>query len=142
MTKEKFRNLLDLIPLLILTISAALMIWTVFTQNYSFFWQQLLGLPILAIDICLFFWRHKTGIVFLGITLLLGLFGIISLSYPLYTSRFYFGHDTSGISLYYGDPIYFLWLLIYFILSNRHFYQLDTKKFWIDLFAKSSDKTP
>ena len=141
MTKEKFKNLLEFILLLILTVSALQMVWKVITLDTYLVWKQIFALLILAIDVCLFLWRHKTGVVILGITILLALIGLISFSYTISATTRYFGPGDSKIPIFYGQPTFFLLLLISFLISKRHFYQLDTKQYWIDLIAKSSNKT-
>jgi hypothetical protein len=82
----------------------------------------------------LFIIRHKIGVLSLGLTLILGLFKL--LSYSAVMTFYSFGGSLNGQSS--GElkiqPIFLLWLLIYFIISGRHFVGIFTKEYWRDIF--------
>jgi len=137
MTKDKIRNLLDFIPLIILTISAIFLIWTVFTTDSGFLWKHFVGLCFLPLNYLAFWWRHKVGVIALGLTLIVGLLSLLSYSHSVTTSTWTIGKsEDSQIPIFYGQPIFLLWLLIHFILSGRHYVAIATKKYWQDLFNK------
>ena len=142
MTKQKIKYLLDFIPLLILIISAIILIWVVVTTDTVFQWRHIAGLIILPINIGLFFWQHKVGVLALCLTLLLGLLGVISFSDAITTTTAYFGKSEDfKLPVFHGQPIFLLWLLIHFIVSGRYYVGIVTKKYWQDflLFKEQNE---
>jgi len=138
MTKDKIKNLLDFVPLIILTISAIILLWTVITKDTGFLWKHIVGLCFLPIIFLAFRWRHKVGVLVLGLTLLIGLLSLLSYSHSVTTSTWTIGKSAdSQIPIFYGQPIFLLWLLIHFIVSGRHYVGIATKRYWQDLFNKS-----
>lgn len=138
MTKNKIKNLLDFVPLIILIVYAIVLIWTIMTTNIIFSYEHYIGLTLLGITTGLFLRRHKLGVLLLGLTLLLGLFKIVS--YSAVITFHSFGGSINGRS----SPeikiqgIFLLWLLIHFIVSGRHYVGIATKKYWQNLFNKTS----
>ena len=142
MTKDKIKNLLDFVPLIILTISAIVLVWTVITTETAFLWKHIVGLILLPLNYWAFWWRHKVGVLALGLTLLIGLLSLLSYSHAVTTSTWTIGKSSdSQIPVFYGQPIFLLWLLIHFIVSGRHYVAIATKKYWQDLFAKPIEIT-
>lgn len=80
MNKEKLKQASDFIPLIILLVYAIKLSWTLASTNYAFVWRNVVGLIVLPITILGFYRQHRIGILFLGVTLLLGLFGLLSYS--------------------------------------------------------------
>jgi len=136
MTKNRIKYLLDFIPLIILIVSAIISIYTVETTDQNFLWEHIVGLTVLPINIGLFLWRHKIAVLALGITLVLGFFTVLSYDIPFTVQRFAFAE----IPLYYGQSIFLLWLLIYFVVSWRHFTDIDLKEYWQNLDQKQEYK--
>ena len=139
MTKNKFKYYLDFVPLIILIVCAIILIANVITYKTFFFWRHIIGLIVLSVNIWLFFWRHQIAVLALGLTLFLGLFGAISFSYAIAITTTYIGKD-SKIPIFYGQPIFLLWLLIHFIVSGRYYLGIGTKEYWIELFATLKHK--
>jgi hypothetical protein len=140
MTKEKIKPLLDFIPFVILTISAIVLVWTNIATNSVFMWRHFVGLFFLPIILLAFRYKHKIGVLVLGLTLLLGLLTVLSYSNTVTTSTLTIGKTSdSQITFFYGQPIFLLWLLIHFIVSGRHYVGIVTKKYWQDLFNKSNE---
>jgi len=141
MTKDKIKNLLDFVPLIILTICAIILIWTVGTTNIVFSYEHYIGLTLLVITAGLFAKQHKIGVLSLGLTLLFGLFKILSYSPEI---TFYSiggsinGHSSGDIKI---QGVFILWLIIHFALSARHYIGILTKKYWQDLLNKSVVET-
>ena len=137
MTKNKIKNLLDFIPLIILTVSSLIMVWTVSTTNIVLQSKHYIGLIFLVISVGFIIKRHKLGVLLLGLTLLLVLFKV--LSYSAVISYYSFGGSING----YTSPeikiqsIFLLWLLIHFIVSGRHYVGIATKKYWQNIFNTS-----
>jgi hypothetical protein len=136
MKKEKIKNLLDFVPLIILTVYAFILVWTVVSLETGFLWEHIVGLSFLPINYFLFWWRHKVGIIGLGLTLLIGLFGLLSYSHSMSITTHWIGLGDIGIPVFYGQPIFLLWLLIHIIVSGRHYVGIVTKKYWLELVGK------
>jgi len=134
MTKEKIKYYLDFVPLAILTITALCLIWTIATTNVMLLWKHYVGLIALVINFFLFWWQHKSGVIGLGVTLLAGLFSLLSFDYSITTTTLSLGQAGSRIPVFYGQPIFLLWFIIHFILSFRHYIGVLTKKYWEDVF--------
>ncbi|MBL7733098.1 MAG: hypothetical protein JNM88_18145 [Chitinophagaceae bacterium] len=138
MTKNQIKNLSDFVPLIILTISAIILVWTIMTTEYVFQWKHIVGLCFLPIIFIAFRLRHKVGVLVSGLTLLLGLVSLLSYSPAVTTTILTFGkNEDSQIPVFYGQPIFLLWLLIHFIVSGRHYVAIATKKYWQEIFSKS-----
>ena len=138
MTKNKVKDLSDFIPLIILTISAYILLWTVATTEITFLWKHIVGLIILPFNLIAFWWRHKIGVLALGLTLIIGLFGLLSYSPSVTSTTFSVGKTDKNIPIFYGQPVFIFWLLIHFVLSARHYVGVLTKKYWQNLFKNLS----
>jgi hypothetical protein len=137
MKENKIKYLLDFVPLIILTISAVVLIWTVITNHTGFLWKHVVGLVVLPLNYFAFWWRHKVGVLALGLTLIVGLLSLLSYSHSVTTSSLTIGKTSdSQMTFFYGQPIFLLWLLIHFIVSGRHYVAIATSKYWKDLFKK------
>jgi hypothetical protein len=141
MTKNKIKYFLDILPLLLLTISAIILVWTVVSNDTGFLWKHIVGLCFLPIILLSFWWRHKVGVLVLGLTLILGLLSLLSYSYSVTTIKPWIGIAGAQIPIFYGQPIFLLWLLIHFIVSGRHYVGISTKKYWRDLLNKPIKNT-
>src|SRR4051794_23478830 len=80
MTKDKIKNLLDFIPLLILTVSAIYVVWARINDGTLLKWQHWLALVLLAINYFLFTKNHQLGVLVLGLSLIIGLSGVTQYS--------------------------------------------------------------
>ena len=142
MTKDKIKDRLDFVPFIILIISAIVLVSTVISTDIVFMWKHIIGLCLLSIIFFAFWWRHKIGVLVLGLTLLIGLLSLLSYSPAVTTSTWTIGKNAdSQIPIFYGQPIFLLWLLIHFIVSGRHYFGIVTKKYWQELFSKSIEET-
>jgi len=130
--KRNVPTYLDYIPLIILIVSAARLIFTVTNSEILLVWKHYLGLGFLTLAIVLFFLRHLYGVLFLGVLLLFGLIGIISFSPAIRTTSFGFGDST----LPSFQPIFLLWLAIYFIVSWRQIVGIGTRQYWKEVKNK------
>ena len=141
MTKEKIKYILDFIPLVILTVYTIILFWTVSTTNIIFSYEHYIGLTLLFITAVFFILRHKLGVLFSGLTLLLGLFKVLSYS-AVITFHSYGGsingHSSPEIKI---QTVFLLWLLIHFLFSGRHYVGIMTKKYWQNLLSKSVVET-
>jgi hypothetical protein len=138
MTKDRIKIFLDFVPFIILVISAIVLVWTIGTTDTVLMREHIIGLCFLPLILLAFWWRHKAGVLFLGFTLVAGLLTLLSYSYAVTTSTWTIGKSAdSQIPIFYGQPIFLLWLLIHFIVSGRHYVGILTKKFWQELFDES-----
>jgi hypothetical protein len=140
MTKDKIKNLLDYIPLITLTVSSFILIETVAATHTSFLWRHIAGLIILPIVYFMFWWRHKTGVVVLGLSILLGLFSVISYSYSVVTMGYFIAFGTAELNVS-CQPIFLLWIILHFIFSSRHYRGIFIKQYWHDLFIRNPEKS-
>ncbi len=131
--KSSLKKKLDLIPLLILIISAAYLIWTYLDGQILFLWKHLVGLIFLAITSILFFKLHKLAVISLGLLIILGLFGILSFSPEVTTLTFGKSLDDLEIPILRFQPIFLAWATIHFVLSGRYYIGVVTKKYWSDI---------
>jgi len=137
MIKKKIKNFLDFIPLFILTVSAIFLIWRVSTNEIGLLWKHIFGLILLPINYLLFFWRHKVGVLALGLTLLFGLVSLLSYSPVITTTTLSKEVGDGSVPFFYGQLIFLLWIVIHFILSGRHYVGIATKKYWHGLINNS-----
>lgn len=141
MTKEKVMYYLDFVPIVILTISAINLVWTIFNTDTVFAWKHYLALFILPINYFLFWWKHKLGVVGLGLTIILGLLSFLSFDPAISTYTVSMGKEGVSIPVFYGQPIFLLWFIIYFVLSVRHYVGVLTQKYWQELFHNLSKRS-
>ena len=132
MTRD-IKRYLDYIPLIILIVSAILLILTAANSEIILVWRHYIALILLATTIILFFIRHLFGVLSLGVVLLFGLIGILSFSPAITTGSFEFG----GFKLLSFQPIFLLWLVIYFIVCWRHIVGIGTTKYWNEVKNKA-----
>ena len=140
MPKDTIKNLLDFIPLFVLTVYTIIMFWTISTTNIVLQSEHYIGMTFLVITVGLFIVRHKLGVLSLGLTLLLGLFKVLSYSAVISFHSFggsINGHSSPEIKI---QAIFLLWLLVHFIVSGRHYVGIARKKYWQKLFDKSITK--
>ena len=133
--KKKIKYYLDFAPLIILTISAAILIWTVSTTDTALSWKHIVGLILLPLNYFLFFKNHKVGVVALGLTLLIGMVSLLSFSPRISTSTISIGKNSDFlIPVFYGQSIFLLWLIIHFVISARHYFGILTRHYWKNLY--------
>ena len=131
MKKNKIKVLLDYLPLVILIVSACILIWTIATTDIVLVWKHYVGLISIPIISFLFYKRHLFDVLSLGITLVLGMIGIISFSPAISITTFGLGNSLDwSITLLRFQPIFLLWALIHFILSGRYYFGILSKKYW------------
>ena len=138
MKKDKIKNNLDFVPLFILTISGIILLLTVLSTESDFLWKHIVGLCLLPIIFLAFLWRHKIGVLVLGLTLIFGLFSMLSYNYNITTTNYWIGIAEVEIPIFYGQPIFLLWLIIHYIFSGRHYVGIRTKEYWKELLKEPS----
>jgi hypothetical protein len=131
--KNKIRTYLSYLPLLILLVSAAILIWTISSSDIVLTWKHYIGLVLLAIATVLFFIRHLYGVLLTAVILLLGLIGILSYSPAITMFSFGWGTPDKGVTLLVFQPIFLLWTVIYCIVSGRHFVGIASREYWVEV---------
>ena len=133
----KTKKLLDYIPFLILVVSTIILLLRVSNSEMLLVWKHYLGIMLLITIAVLFYIRHLFGVLFLGFTLLTGLIGLLSYSPAITTTSFGLGIGEEGsITLLRFQPIFLLWLTIYFILSGKYFVGIASSKYWREVKNK------
>lgn len=141
MTKDKIKNISDFIPLAILTISAIILTYKVIATDALIIWKHIAGFIFLPVNYFLFRWQHKIGVLSLGLTLFTGLAGLISYNHAIVTASSYINFGDIRIPVFYGQPIFLLWLLLHFIVSGRHYLGIGTKSYWQEILSKETGGT-
>ena len=109
--------------------SALYLVYSYFTSDILFIWKHYVGFCMLSITTLLFLKNHKLGILSLGLTLILGLFSLLSFS-PAITTIY---AGVSKIDLIRFQPMFVLWSVIHFILSGRYYVGIANSKYWNNL---------
>ena len=134
---SKIKKRLDFIPLIGLVGSAIYLIWTVTHSDIVLVWKHYFAIALLISTIILFGIRHLLGVLFLGVNLTIGLIGLLSFSPSITSMTFGLGHSGgNAMTLLKFQPIFLLWLIIYFIFSGRHFVGIASKKYWAEFKSK------
>ena len=140
MRKIKSNQILDFVPLLILILLAIRLCWVVINSDIIFSWQHIIALIWLTIILILLYKNHKLGIVCLGLFLISGYWGLVSLSPTLetYSSSLDFGK--LKIPLSNGQPIIILLTFFHFIFSHRYYFGIVTKKYWKNILIQEKNE--
>ncbi len=139
MKREKVNQYLDYIPLLFLLIEVVLLIGDIITTEYLISRPHYLGFFFLALVSCLFFWKHKVGVLALAFTLLLGILGFIS--FDIAIAIMTIGKSSNSVNLQF-QPIFILWILLHVIISRRHYFGIASKKYWTELKEELTANRP
>lgn len=132
MEKQRIKKLLDFIPYLILVIYAFILVLDIATSNFVLTWRNITGLVVLPIILVAFLLQHKLGILFLGITLLFGLFGLLSYTPGITSSTLSLILNDNRIT-FWCQPMFLIWVILHVVLSGRYYVGILTKKYWSDL---------
>jgi hypothetical protein len=90
-------------------------------------------LIFLVVAVVLFYVKHLYGVLFIGVTLIVGLVGLLSYSPAITAYTFGVGNSENGVSVLRFQPIFLLWVVIYFVTSGRHFVGLASRKYWVEV---------
>lgn len=132
MKNDKLKRVLDYIPLLVLVILFAVLAVKISTTENVFQWKHILGIILISINFFLFYRNHKAGVLTLCVILLMGLVGLISYNISIGIYTFSIGKNgESQMPVFYGQPIFLLWLLLHFVLSFRYYVGILSKKYWV-----------
>ncbi len=124
------KHLLDLIPIVVLAIYAIVLLVTIASTDMVLNWKHYLGFGFLIITIITVFKNHQLGTLCLGLILLLGYFGLWSLSPKLLSINFGIRPFGFFIPFFNGQPIIIALTIVHFYLSSRYYFGIVTKKYW------------
>ncbi len=127
---QAFKKKADLLPLVMLFVSALYLIWVYFNGPAFFMWRHIIGFTMLIITSIVFFINHKLGVLCLGLTILLGLFGFLSFSPAITTTTIGKTFGDQQITLLRFQPIFIVWATIHFLLSGRYYTGVVTQQYW------------
>ena len=130
---SSLRKYLDYIPLACLLVSAIILLWDVNQANVVLVWKHYVGLFLLLIVIVLVFIKHVFGMLSLGLTVLLGVIGLLSYSPAISVTTFYHSGFGVNIPLLRFQPVFLIWATIHFVLSGRYYVGVLSKKYWQNL---------
>ena len=133
--RQSIRKYLDIIPLLILIISACYLVYANLYDHILFLPRHIIGFIAVGITMALFTWKHKIAVLALGLTILLGLFGVLSLSPAISTFSFGKSFGENNVTLLRFQPIFLLWAVIHFILSGRYYAGILSKEYWKEIYS-------
>jgi TctA family transporter len=134
MKNQKLKRGLDYIPFLVLVILFSVLAVKISTTENAFQWKHILGIILISINFFLFYRNHKAGVLALCVVLLTGLLGLISYDVSIGTYTFTICKDAEfQVPVFYGQPIFLLWLLLHFVLSFRYYVGILSKKYWVQL---------
>lgn len=141
---KKIKKLLEFIPLVILTIFAAYLVWIRLSEGILFTWRHWFVLLLLPLNFYLFRRNHQLGVLALGFILIMGLLGLAQYSPGVSISYAYWTPFDAKIPVFYGQPIFLLWLIVHFVFSGRYYFGIAKRKYWVDLSStlKSANTKP
>jgi hypothetical protein len=133
--RQSIRKYLDIIPLLILIISACYLVYSYMSGQTLFFTRHIIGFISVGITIVLFAWKYKIAVLALGFTILLGLFGVLSFSPAISTISFGKSFGENNITLLRFQPVFLLWAIMHFIISGRYYAGILSKAYWNNILS-------
>ncbi len=127
------KTMLDFLPFIIICISAIVSLIVMINSNYIIQWQHYLAIVFLVINGVFFYKHHQLGVLFLGLTILLGLTGVLSFNVGIVGTSAYWTPFGLQIPIFKGNPIFLIWLILHIVLSGRYYVGVITKKYWQQL---------
>jgi hypothetical protein len=127
----KTKKLFDFVPITTLFVSAIFLVVARFSGDILLQKPHVFGLVLLPLAFILFFFKHKLGVLAIGLIVLLGLFGALSFSPAISTITF--GKtlaDGDNIPLVFFQPIFLLWLTLHLVISGRYYTGIASKRYW------------
>lgn len=128
--KPSVKKLADLIALLILWFSAGNLLWARLSGDCLLMYKHMAGLALLLITSLAFLKNHKIGVLLLGLTILLGLAGLLSYSPTVAMVKMGAGIRDAEVWTPSFQPVFLLWLVIHFIFSLRYYTGILTARYW------------
>lgn len=139
MAKAISNRLLDFLPFATLCIWGLTSIIRMIIDKNLVQWQHYLGIAFLIATGFAFKRHHQTGVLVLGVTILLGLFCLLSFNVGLVQSSLFWTPGDIRIPLFWGNPIMLVFLIGHLCISRRLYFGIGTKKYW-DAYKSSLNK--
>ena len=139
--KKREKRLLDALPLLILTGYMIHTVWSRFSQDILLTWHHWLALILLAFTHICFRKKNRLGVLATGLTILAGLFGAAQFSPGVRFTSFYWSPGDLDIPLFYGQPVFFIWLGLHLLLSGSYYEGILRRKYWKELMMELNGET-
>lgn len=130
MKNISIKKLLDLLLYAGICLWAIASISTMIMSDIVIQWQHYLGLIFLSTNGYIFYRTHQGGILFLGLTLFLAMFGILSFNVGLLVYSSTWTPFGLRIPLFWGNPTLLVLLIIHFIISGRYYVGILSKQYW------------
>ena len=121
---------LDFVPLIVLFISAGYALWAYLDEHILLKWQHFFGFSMIIVTAIVFFLNHKLGVLMLGLTIIIGLVGLISITPGISSLTIGKSFDGEEISLFRFQPIFLLWAILHFLFSGRYYVGVASEKYW------------
>jgi hypothetical protein len=99
-------------------------------SEYAIQWQHYLGLIFLGCNALLFRQNHKQGVLFLGLTIVLGIIGFLAFQVGIVGASIYWTPFGFKIPIFAGNPILLAVFILHFIISNRYYDGILAKNDW------------
>lgn len=133
MTRQQLKRLLDYIPVVVLAILVSDMTYAWINDNIMLTYRHWLGIAFFTTTCIVVIINHQLGVLILGLTLIMGLFGITQYSRGVSITSVYWTPFDAKITLFYGVPSFLFWLSLHFVLSGRYYVGIFTMKYWNNL---------
>jgi hypothetical protein len=124
------RKLLDYVPFVMLCLSLVVSLVSMWISEYVVQWQHYLGLIFLACNALLFRKNHKQGVLFLGLTIIFGIIGLLAFQVGIVGASIYWTPFDLKIPIFAGNPILLVVLILHFIISHHYYDGILAKKYW------------
>jgi hypothetical protein len=120
------KKAIDYIPLAILIVFQIVLLWQTTVLNIGLDPRHILGIIFIGITTLLFYAKHNSGVLALGVTLVLGLIGAYSFDPNLKTIMHMVGESGQGhkIAFFILNPLFFLLIALHVILSWNYYVRI------------------
>ena len=133
---EKYIKIYYLLLYLTILSQSIFLIYTISTTESIFITRHYLGLVSVFTLGLLFIYNFNLGRVITGFILLIGLWGGLVLTPEVETIFLSFNIGSLPIPIFYGQPMFFLWLLLHLVASYKIYFGISTKEYWQKLMSE------
>ena len=124
------RERIDYIPYIMISLPLIFSVVLVLSVGLILKWQHYLGLIFLGYNALLFYKNHKKGVLFLGLTLILGIMGWLAFQPAIVAGSMHLKFGDFRIPIFAGNPLLLLVFILHFIISHRYYDGILAKKYW------------
>src|SRR3712207_311904 len=107
MKRSRLKRLSDFTPFILLMIYTLMLVWTISITAYVLTWRNMVGIAIIPINVLFFVRQYQAEVLFLGLVLTLGLFGVLSYTPGLTSTTITLRFNDSNME-FWGQPIFLL----------------------------------